>query len=90
MILVPGGCVLSPVKGISRRSGRPFDLAYKQSRNALFLDGVHNTDRIQGRGITPFFVRRSTYLAFLGHLSLPGRAAPRRSPSGAVDEYVRT
>ena len=24
-----------------RRSGRPFDRAYEQSRNALFLDGVH-------------------------------------------------
>lgn len=72
----------------NRRSGRPLDLAYEQSRNALFLDGVHNTDRSRGRGITPFFMRRSTYLAFLGHLSLPGRAAPRRAPSGAVDEYA--
>ncbi|KAL9102110.1 MAG: hypothetical protein Q9163_002694, partial [Psora crenata] len=56
-----------------RRSGRPFDLAYKQSRYALFLDDVHRVDMSRGRRITPFFVRRSIYLAFLGHLSFPGQ-----------------
>ena len=53
----------------------------------LFLDGVHNADQSQGRGITPFFVRRSTYLAFLGHLSFPGQTAPRTPPNWAVVEY---
>ena len=70
-----------------RRSGRPFDLAYEQSRNALFLDGVHSANQSQGRGITAFFVRRSTYLAFLGHLSFPGQTAPRTPPAGAVVEH---
>ena len=70
-----------------RRSGRPFDLAYEQSRNALFLDGVHSANQSQGRGITPFFVRRSTYLAFLGHVSFPGQTAPRTPPAEAVVEH---
>jgi len=59
-----------------RRSGRPYDRAYKQSQKSLFLDEVHTTDQSQGCGITPFFVRRSIYLAFLGHL-------PFESPTAA-------
>jgi len=51
-----------------RRSGRPYDRAYEQSQRSLFLDEVHTNDQSQGCGITPFFVRRSIYLAFLGHL----------------------
>ena len=71
-----------------RRSGRPFDLAYEQSRNALFLDGVYNINQSQGRGITAFFVKRSIYLAFLGYLSFPGQTAPRTPPAGAVVEHL--
>lgn len=70
-----------------RRSGRPFDLAYEQSRHALFLDDVHSVDKSRGRGITPFFVRRSIYLAFLGHWSLPGQTAPRVPPTWAAEEH---
>ena len=72
-----------------RRSGRPFDLAYEQNRSALFLDSVHSADMSRGRGITPFFVRRSTYLAFLGQLSLPGQTAPRMPPTWAGDENAQ-
>ena len=28
-----------------RRSGRPFDLAYEQSRHAFFSDDVHSADK---------------------------------------------
>ena len=70
-----------------RRSGRPFDLAYEQSRHALFLDDVHSVHKSRGRGITPFFVRRSIYLAFLGHLSFPAQTAPRTPPTWAVEEH---
>ena len=72
-----------------RRSGRPLNRAYEQSRNALSLDGVHSANKSQGRGITPFFVKRSTYLAFLGRLSFPGQTAPRTPPAGAVVEHLR-
>jgi len=58
-----------------RRSGRPYDRAYEQSQRNLFLDSVHGTDQSQGCGITPFFVRRSIYLAFLGHLPFGGPTA---------------
>ncbi len=59
-----------------RRSGRPYDRAYEQSQKSLFLNEVHTTDQSQGSGITPFFVRRSIYLAFLGYL-------PFESPTAA-------
>jgi len=58
-----------------RRSGRPFDLAYEQSQDGLFLENVHSEDKGQGRGITPFFVRRSLYLAFLGQRTITGQTA---------------
>ena len=58
-----------------RRSGRPYDRAYEQSQRNLFLNSVHDTDQSQGCGITPFFVRRSIYLAFLGHLPFGGPTA---------------
>lgn len=75
-----------PGKLDKRRSGYAFDLAYEQSRNALFLDDVHSADKSRGRGVAPFFVRRSTYLAFLGHSSFPGQTAPRTPPTCAVGE----
>lgn len=70
-----------------RRSGRPFDLAYDHSRHALFLDDVHSVNKSRGRGITPFFVRRSIYLAFLGHLSFLGQTTLRTPPTWAVEEH---
>lgn len=67
-----------------RRSGRPFDLAYEQSQDGLFLENVHGEDKSQGRGITPFFVRRSIYLAFLGRLPLTDQTAPHAPPTRGV------
>ena len=49
-----------------RRRGRPFALAHENSKNALFFDNMHNVDRSQGSGITPFAVRKFVYLAFFG------------------------
>ncbi len=49
-----------------RRCTCPFDLAYKQSKDFLFLDNMYNTDKSQGSSIHPVFVRRSVYLAYFG------------------------
>ena len=74
-----------------RRCGRPFDLAYEQSQDGLFLDHVHRLDKSHGRGITPFFVRRSVYLAFLGRPPLagqPGQTELPPSPSPAAESKL--
>lgn len=52
-----------------RRCACPYDLAYEQSREFLFLDNMHSTDRSQGSSIQPVFVRRSVYLAYFGRIS---------------------
>lgn len=63
-----------------RRSGRPYDRAYKQSQSSLFLNNVHSTDQSQGCGITPFFARRSIYLAFLGSVTRTPCIGTKRWP----------
>ena len=77
----PSFIIAQPGESEERRSGRPYDLAYEESRDGLFLDGVHSTDKSQGRGITPFFVRRSIYLAFLGQLAFTGQTGALRTPN---------
>lgn len=67
-----------------RRSGRPYDRAYEQSQRSLFLNNVHSTAQSQGCGITPFFVRRSIYLAFLGHLPFGG---PNAASTPVTEEW---
>ena len=49
-----------------RKSGRPYDLGYKQTQTSIFR---------QGCGITPFLVRRSIYFALLNHLPFGGPTA---------------
>jgi len=49
-----------------RRCACPFDLAYEQSKDFLFLDNMHNTDKSQKSNIQLVFVRRSIYLAYFG------------------------
>ena len=49
-----------------RRYIYPFDMAFKQSKDFLFLDNIYNTDKSQGSSIQPIFVRRSVYLAYCG------------------------
>lgn len=71
----PSSVFAGPGESPERRSGRPYDRAYQESQMGLFLDEVHTTDQSQGCGITPFFVRRSIYLAFLGHLPFESRTA---------------
>ena len=39
---------------------------YEESREFLFLDNMHSTDRSQGSSIQPVFVRKSVYLAYFG------------------------
>lgn len=62
-------------KAEERRSGRPYNQEYKQSQRSLFPINIYNTDKCQGCGITPFFIRRSIYLAFLGYLLFGGLTA---------------
>ena len=71
----PSSVTIESGEAEERRSGRPYDLGYKQSQTSLFLNNVHSTDESQGCGITPFFVRRSIYLAFLGLLPFGGPTA---------------
>ena len=48
-----------------QRCGLPRDRDYQDDRSVLFLDRIHDGKRKES-GITPFFVRRSVYLAFFG------------------------
>ena len=68
-----------------RRCGSPFDLAYEQSQGGLFLEHVYSEDNRYGRGITPFFVRRSIYLAFLGQVPFTVQTAPHTPPTRAAE-----
>ena len=74
-----------PSESLKRRSRRLYNLAYEQSQGYLFLDDVHSIDKSQGCGITPFFVRRSVYLAFFGHLPFHGQSTVPNPPAGAAD-----
>ena len=57
----PGEC-------LERRCACPFNLTYEQSKEYLFINNMHSTDRSQGSSIHPFFVRRSVYLTYFGRL----------------------
>ena len=41
----PAYVVDGPRECLERRCAYPFDLAYKQSKDFLFLDNMHNTDK---------------------------------------------
>ena len=62
----PAYVVDGPGECQERRCACPFDLAFEQSKDFLFLDNMHNTDKSQGSSIQPVFVRRSVYLAYFG------------------------
>ena len=49
-----------------RRCACPFDLAYEQSKDFLFLETMNETDKSQGSSIQSVFVRKSVYLAYFG------------------------
>ena len=70
-----------PGEPLPRRCGRFFQTAYEYERNYLFLDVLYDATDARGKGITSFFVRRSTYFAFFGR-RLPGATAeaPRGRP----------
>jgi hypothetical protein len=77
----PPVVVDGPGEPLPRRCGRFFQTAYEYERNYLFLDVLYDATDARGKGITSFFVRRSTYFAFFGR-RLPGATAeaPRGRP----------
>ena len=52
----------------SRRSGRPFENAYRHDRHYLFLDSFKWDDQQEGENISSLFVRLSVFRAFWGDL----------------------
>ena len=62
----PTFAVDGPGECPERRCACPYDLAYKQSKEFLFLDNMYSIDRSQGSSIQPVFVRKSVYLAYFG------------------------
>ena len=62
----PTFVVEGPEECPERRCACPFDLGYEQSKEFLFLDNMHSTDRSQGSSIQPVFVRKSVYLTYFG------------------------
>ena len=62
----PAYVVDGPGECQERRCACPFDLAFEQSKDFLFLDNMYSTDKSQGSSIQPVFVRRSVYLAYFG------------------------
>lgn len=75
---------------LSRRCGRFFQTAYENERKYLFLEVLYNAPDATGRGITSFFVRKSTYFAFFGR-RIPGATAeapggrPTPNPDGDIN-----
>lgn len=63
---VPSFVVDGPGECLGRKCAYPYDLAYEQNREFLFLDKIHSVDRSQGSSIQPIFVRKSVYLAYFG------------------------
>jgi len=49
-----------------RRCAYFFDLAYKQSKDFLFLDNMHETNKSQENNIQLIFVRKFIYLTYFG------------------------
>ncbi|KAL8832497.1 MAG: hypothetical protein Q9191_000224 [Dirinaria sp. TL-2023a] len=60
----PAYVVDGPEECQERRCACPFDLAFEQSKDFLFLDNMYNIDKSQGSSIQPVFVRRSVYLTY--------------------------
>jgi len=64
----PTFVVNGPEECSKRRCACSYDLIYEQSREFLFLDNMHSTDRSQGSSIQLVFVRRSIYLTYFGRI----------------------
>ncbi len=64
----PTFVVNEPEECSKRRCACSYDLIYEQSREFLFLDNMHSTDRSQGSSIQLVFVRRSIYLTYFGRI----------------------
>ena len=62
----PAYVIDGPGECQERRCAFPFDLAYEQSKDFLFLDNMHNIDKSQRSSIQPIFVKKFVYLAYFG------------------------
>jgi hypothetical protein len=51
---------------INKRCGPPQDEAYKEDRDFLFINHLHDEREARGESITSFFVKRSIYLGVFG------------------------
>jgi hypothetical protein len=82
--LKPPVVVDGPGETLPRRCGRFFQIAYEYERNYLFLGLLYDAMDARGKGITSFFVRRSTYFAFFGKRvpSTTAEVRPPRNPEG--------
>jgi hypothetical protein len=82
----PPVVVDGPGEPLPRRCGRFFQSAYEYERRYLFLDVLYDATSAIGKGITSFFVRRSTYFAFFG-TGVPNATAeaPEDSMNGGSD-----
>ena len=84
----PSYVTTGPGEAPVRRCGRPYDLAYELSHDLLFLDNMHSVDKARSHGITPFFVRRSVYLAFFGKpasMGIAGESTELNPSAGGKD-----
>ena len=84
-----------------RRYACPYDLAYEESREFLFLDNMRSTDRSQGSSIQPVLVRKFVYLAYFGRTVFgdydsesailnPPAGEPHRSVTPSSDRLLLT
>lgn len=62
----PTFVINGPEECPKRRYTYPYDLAYEESREFLFLDNMRSTDRSQESSIQPVLVRKSMYLTYFG------------------------
>ncbi len=90
--LKPTFVVAGPGECLERRCACPFDLAYEQSKEFLFLDNMCSTNRSQGNSIQPVFVRKSVYLAYFGRQVFGDRdseSAASSPPAGDAQDPVQ-
>lgn len=55
--------ILSP----ERRCGRPFKDEFEEDKNVIFVPIIYNSVSSRGHDITPFFLKRNTFINFLGN-----------------------
>jgi len=86
----PTFVVKGPEECPERRCACLFDLNYEQSKEFLFLDNMHSTDRSQGSSIQPVFVRKSVYLTYFGTQVFDDRDSESIASSPSAGEPHRS